>query len=39
MIRRALQRLVFALCYGAPRPCGDPECVAASPEQHGLEHS
>lgn len=36
MIRLVAEFLV-RLRLGAPRPCGDPDCVAESPEDHGLE--
>lgn len=35
MIRLVAEFLV-RLRLGAPRPCGDDDCVRESPEEHGL---
>lgn len=33
---RFIAALIVRLRLGHPRPCGDADCVAESPEEHGL---
>jgi hypothetical protein len=35
-MRFAIGWLLFRLRFGAPRPCGDDECVASSLPEHGI---